>query len=285
MIKLYFLLFDIILICIFIQYLYNFYYLSFINKSININYGVIFNHLWCCNYRTKYNSTFKSQYNEDKIVYENYFKNPTPYLNGIFIEIGALDGLKYSNSYFYEKSLGWKGLLVEGSSNNCKELKKNQNIRNRSEIVCAAICVGDSVVFVESDAIGGVENELPIRSWTNFSSNIKSTTKCIKLSSLINYYGITHIDIFFLDIEGSELTAIKTFDFNIIVYVWIIEFNNKSSDEHQHIQSILYNNGYVDCKLYVGKKNKCFINKLYKAQVNKYIMLESKYLNNNGKIC
>lgn len=249
------------------------------------NFGLYFSHLWSCSYNRTYVSEYKSQSDEDKIIYKTYYKNPIPYLNGIFVEIGALDGMKYSNSYFFEKSLGWKGLLVEGSPSNCKKLRRNQSIRNRSEILCAAICDSYNTLFIESDAIGGAENELPIRSWVNFTNAAKKRVLCTDLNTLISRYGITHIDVFFLDIEGSELTALKRFNFKVIVNYWIIEFNNKSISEHQQIKSLLYENGYLDCNIYIGKKNKCFEYKFYKEKVKYLKEFESRYYNNNGEKC
>lgn len=53
---------------------------------------------------------YKSQYSQDKFLNENFFKNKK---NGVFIDIGAHDGITMSNSFFYEKQLGWDGLCVE----------------------------------------------------------------------------------------------------------------------------------------------------------------------------
>lgn len=33
--------------------------------------------------------------------------------NGFFIEVGGNDGYKQSNTYYLEKFLGWRGILVE----------------------------------------------------------------------------------------------------------------------------------------------------------------------------
>jgi hypothetical protein len=44
---------------------------------------------------------FYSQQNEDRLLFEKYFK----YQNGFFIELGAMDGITYSNTLFYEKVL------------------------------------------------------------------------------------------------------------------------------------------------------------------------------------
>ena len=46
---------------------------------------------------------FYSQFQQDKFVYENYFKNKQ---NGFFVDIGAYDGEIDSNSLFFE-NLGW----------------------------------------------------------------------------------------------------------------------------------------------------------------------------------
>lgn len=36
----------------------------------------------------------------------------------MFLEIGALDGERFSNTLFFEKSLGWTGILIESNGNN-----------------------------------------------------------------------------------------------------------------------------------------------------------------------
>ena len=40
------------------------------------------------------------------------------YNNGFFIELGANDGLRQSNTYYLEKNLGWRGILIEPEKKN-----------------------------------------------------------------------------------------------------------------------------------------------------------------------
>ena len=47
----------------------------------------------------KSNIPYRSQSNKDKCMFEKYYENPIK-CSGTFVEIGALDGLLYSNSYF-----------------------------------------------------------------------------------------------------------------------------------------------------------------------------------------
>ena len=54
---------------------------------------------------------FYSQCGQDKWAYENLFKNKN---DGFFIEIGADDGIHFSNTKFFE-DLGWNGICIEPS--------------------------------------------------------------------------------------------------------------------------------------------------------------------------
>jgi FkbM family methyltransferase len=65
---------------------------------------------------------FYSQCGEDKFVYERYFKNKR---EGIFLELGALDGIQYSNTKFFEDELNWSGILIEPLPHLYESLKRN----------------------------------------------------------------------------------------------------------------------------------------------------------------
>ena len=49
------------------------------------------------------------QYKQDKYL-DTLFKKKS---NGTFVDIGAHDGVTFSNSYFFEKERNWKGICVE----------------------------------------------------------------------------------------------------------------------------------------------------------------------------
>ena len=56
--------------------------------------------------------------------YNEHFIWPI-YIEGFFIEAGALDGYFLSNTLWLEKVLGWTGLLVEPDEVNFNALKNN----------------------------------------------------------------------------------------------------------------------------------------------------------------
>jgi len=45
---------------------------------------------------------------------------------GTYCEVGALDGVELSNTYYLEKKLGWKGILCEPNKSYFKKIKKNR---------------------------------------------------------------------------------------------------------------------------------------------------------------
>ena len=54
---------------------------------------------------------------------ENYFKNKK---NGTYIELGALDGVLFSNTKFFEDTLNWTGILIEPHPIKFNLLEKNR---------------------------------------------------------------------------------------------------------------------------------------------------------------
>src|ERR1035437_3743843 len=69
------------------------------------------------------NQSKYSQSAQDAFVI-SYFKNKR---NGIFIDIGANDGVSLSNTYYLEKELGWTGICIEPISAIFEKLDKNRN--------------------------------------------------------------------------------------------------------------------------------------------------------------
>ena len=73
---------------------------------------------------------YKSQFGEDRILWQVFRRRPT----GYFIEVGAYDGVTLSNTFFLEQ-MGWNGLLVEPILPLCQ---KAAEVRLRSRVIHAA---------------------------------------------------------------------------------------------------------------------------------------------------
>ena len=84
--------------------------------------------------------TYYSQSSEDEFLNTYYFKNKK---NGLYLELGALDGVLYSNTKYFEDSHDWSGILIEPHPLKFELLKKNRPnnflfnnlVSNKKEII------------------------------------------------------------------------------------------------------------------------------------------------------
>ena len=129
---------------------------------------------------------------------------------GIFIELGAGDGLSGSNTLAFERKLGWTGLLIEPVQEFYEKLRIN-----RPAATCVHACVAGVTgpkSFAESGMNSGTTGRLIASS--NLDNLIDMT--CQTLGDLIDAHlgeSGQHIDYLSLDTEGTELEILWTFDF------------------------------------------------------------------------
>ncbi len=74
-----------------------------------------------------------SQYNQDKFLKEVVFSNKK---EGFFIDIGAHNGILFSNSLFFEKFNDWSGICVEPNPSVFTKLILNRKSINLN------VCIG-----------------------------------------------------------------------------------------------------------------------------------------------
>ncbi len=68
---------------------------------------------------------------------------------------------------------------------------------------------------------------------------------CRPLSALLALFGITHIDLWVLDLEGAELEALKTFDFSAVsVDVIVVELDGGDEVKDQAVREHLLASGF-----------------------------------------
>ena len=80
---------------------------------------------------------FYGQQGEDKILYE-MFKEQS---NGFYIDAGASDGVKFSNTYLFEQ-IGWAGVCLEPHPDEFAKL-----CSNRPNSLCLHAMAGESVGY------------------------------------------------------------------------------------------------------------------------------------------
>ena len=195
---------------------------------------------------------FLGQQGEDLEVYLDYFKD-RDVDNGWVMEMGAGEGIAHSNSFYFTKCEGWSGLLVEPST---KAFHILQLARSESITANTAIGRTEGTCHLHVDELENhrsfVEGELPpdlepthLPAVTT-SEEVSMTT----LTELVGRVKVPHVDVFFLDVEGSELAVLEGWDWSVPIYVMVIEMfdsitDEKTLQEYTKIRSILTEQGYV----------------------------------------
>jgi FkbM family methyltransferase len=172
---------------------------------------------------------FYSQIGQD----EYFIKNISKFMsNGIFLDIGGYDGITGSNTYFLEKYLNWKGIIVECNPKIAKICAANRS----SPVIDKAIYhVSDSIVNFRiplgSEIIGGkeqlagIEDAMRPESLRYFSNSFKESEiikiPTITINDIIQKYNLHTIDYMSLDIEGYELHALKSIDYTKVKILYM----------------------------------------------------------------
>ena len=93
-------------------------------------------------------SVLVSQIGQDFWVYGEVFDEMR---NGFFLDLGAYDGVLFSNTYILEKRYNWDGICVEANPEVFLELKRNRKVTS----VNACLDAGENVVSFAKRGLGG----------------------------------------------------------------------------------------------------------------------------------
>lgn len=189
-------------------------------------------------------AAYRSQFGEDAELFRDFIigrsRHATASDPGVFLEIGALDGEQYSNTYFFENALNWRGILIDALPNNARRLLQRthaQGDRRHSVGMHMAICLPPltTVRFLSSDpdtsAVGGSIDDMDPLVRVNFHSdtarNRLFSVPCGPIGPYLLATGVRAIDFWSLDVEGAELTVLRTFAWGFIaVHYLLVEVNS-----------------------------------------------------------
>ena len=165
------------------------------------------------------------------------------YKNGFYVDCGANDGVNQSTTWYFEKHLNWRGLLIEPIPRVFDELKKNRN-KDNYFINCALTQRNYDKDFIEfyynnKDTLTGAIK--------NNKDSLKIDVKANTFDQVINQINYRNkIDFFSLDVEGNEFNVLDgvNFDKNYIEYI-LIETDN-----------------FIKIKKFLGTKNYQFLKRL-----------------------
>ena len=159
----------------------------------------------------------RSSHGQDLFIY-GAFHEKWEETDGIFVDVGAKDGIETSNTYLFEQFLGWKGICFEPNPVSFFECKKNR----KGPVYPIGIGKGGSCEFfccpMGPGRSGIVENYHPEH--TSFAMYLehKSADNVIQietapLQKILDIHGYRHIQFLDVDTEGGELEILKTIDY------------------------------------------------------------------------
>lgn len=171
--------------------------------------------------------------------------------NGVFIESGAYNGVELSNTLFLEATRGWKGLLIEANPYLYAAIVKSSNRTCNVINACLSPTSRPDVLpFRLAGPIGGLVSEFSEEQVSRISSEKSNgedwmrgkqgSTKdvsvpCWPLDMMLDAWGVTSVDYWSLDTEGSEASILRATNFSRVdVKIITVEVNNKEAEAAVH---------------------------------------------------
>jgi FkbM family methyltransferase len=184
-----------------------------------------------------------SQSNEQEIIL-NYFGDFT----GIFLDIGANDGITLSNTYALVQK-GWAGTLVEASPKAYERLIKIHPSNYNLVLLNVAVGAEDGEIeFYESGELLGKGDVALVSStkieeterWKSLNMPFEKITVPVvtfkKMLESTKHHN--HYDLISIDIEGMEYEVVPQINFTALgTKMAIIEWNGKHGE---YYDSLLY---------------------------------------------
>jgi Methyltransferase FkbM domain len=185
---------------------------------------------------------------------------------GTYFEMGALDGITFSNSYFFNKVLDWKGLLVELSPLSYAKLVLNRP--HELATVHAAVCGDDGPRVLHyydqpwNGAVSGVwefaAESFRATWWPGVTLADTTPIDCRPLHDIMDkeipQTSLTtadeprhfYFDFMSLDCEGCEFDALQSIDWTRTAFgIMVVESDRHNERKNIAVRSFLEDKGYV----------------------------------------
>jgi FkbM family methyltransferase len=166
-----------------------------------------------------------------------------PKRDGFFVEFGATDGININNSYFFETTLGWNGIVAEPAKMWHRDLVRNRKCNVEKK--CVWSTTGVTLQFKEVAELSTI-SEFTDRDFHAPARKNSETynVQTISLNDLLDKYKApSHVDYLSIDTEGSEFEILNAFDFSRRTF-GVITCEHNFTPQRESIHSLLVSHGY-----------------------------------------
>jgi FkbM family methyltransferase len=171
--------------------------------------------LWTLQRRRGQQPVYFSESFQDRFLHEALFHRRR---GGIFVDIGAYDGVTGSNTLFFEKFRGWTGLCIEADADRYAALRGTRGVPCLQTCIAGHDGVADFLRVRDGfTQMGGLAASMPDRV-ADYLSRDSAVEKVVlptrRLDHVLQEHGLHRIDYLSIDIEGAEFDVLRTLDFD-----------------------------------------------------------------------
>lgn len=165
------------------------------------------------------------------------------YRDGFFVELGANDGLQQSNTAFFERRRGWRGILIEPAMNRLVECRKNRTA-DSFLAACVSFDFNGDVVWLEYLDLmtGNMDRDRALAHMRPGESPIHFPAPARTLDSILREARApSKIDLLSLDVEGAEVGVLRGTDHD----AWRFKLIVVEADDLPPVEAELNAAGYA----------------------------------------
>lgn len=177
-------------------------------------------------------------------------------VDGLILESGAYDGDGMSTTHLFVHQLDWKAIHVEAAPRTYERLARN---RPDAINIHTALCEQPKTLhWIERDSefqggVNGIFEFMAPSFLAEFypgrqqgdASGLPSLS-CRPITPWLQMYGLLHINVWVLDVEGAELDVLKAVDFDLVLIdVIFIEADRRNRDKDRAVIQLLQSKGYT----------------------------------------
>ncbi len=156
---------------------------------------------------------YHSQIAQDYFLDRHVFLGRT---EGVFVDVGAHDGVEFNNTQFFESDRRWTGVCIEPQPDVFLRLRDSRSA------VCVQAAIGETpgtMPFVVGEGgaemLSGLAASYDPRHWIRVKRYGKTKTIDVevrRLDEVLRASKIDRVDLLSIDVEGGELGVINSID-------------------------------------------------------------------------